>query len=146
MNQDVLYLLIVLLNSHTMKKTLLLSVLPLMALFLFIAAYEPTPAPDDLDLGWPEEVVIALDKAFFDCHTSESGNVKAKGKLNFSKWEEYKLTKKVGKLDGIRETVESGDMPPEKYLNKYPDNALTEEEVKIITEWANAEMDKLMEE
>jgi mono/diheme cytochrome c family protein len=129
-----------------MKKSILFSILPLMALFLFVAAYQPAPSPDDLDLGWPEEVMTAFDKACFDCHTSESGNVKAKGKLNFSKWEDYKLTKKVGKLDGIRETVETGDMPPKKYLNKYPDNALTEEEIKMIAEWANAEADKLMEE
>ena len=129
-----------------MKKTLLFSFLPLMAMFLFIAAYEPASVPDETELEWPEEVMVALNKACFDCHTSESGNVKAKGKLNFSKWEDYKLTKKVGKLDGIKETVESGDMPPKKYLNKYPDNALTEEEVKVITEWASAEMDKLMGE
>ena len=129
-----------------MKKTILLSILPVMAIFLFIAAYEPTTVPEETEMEWPEEVVAALNKACYDCHTSESGNVKAKGKLNFSKWEEYKLTKKVGKLDGIKETVESGDMPPKKYLGKYPDKALTEEEVKLVTEWADAEMDKLMEE
>ena len=129
-----------------MKKTLLLSILPVMAMFLFIAAYEPAPAPEELDLGWPEEVMTVLERSCFDCHTSESSNVKAKSKLNFSKWEELKPTKQVGKLDGIRETIEKGDMPPKKYLEKYPDNALSEEEVKMITEWANAEMDKLMGE
>ena len=57
-----------------------------MAFFLFIAAYEPAPMPeDDLYLGWPEEVMTLLERSCFDCHTAESGNVKAKGKLNFSK-------------------------------------------------------------
>jgi mono/diheme cytochrome c family protein len=129
-----------------MKKVILFSILPVLAMFLFIAAYQPTPTPDDLDLGWPEEVMTVLEQTCFDCHTSESGNVKAKGKLNFSKWEEYKLTKKVGKLDGIKETVGAGDMPPKKYLNKYPDKALTEEEIKMIADWANAEADKLIGE
>lgn len=131
-----------------MKKTILFSILPLMAFFLFIAAYEPSPAPasQDLDLGFPEEVMTVLERSCFDCHTSESGNVKAKTKLNFSKWEELKVTKKVGELDGIKEVVSKGDMPPKKYVEKYPEKALSAEEKKMISDWASAEMDKLMGE
>ena len=130
-----------------MKKTILFSILPLMAFFLFIAAYEPAPMPeDDLDLGWPEEVMTLLERSCFDCHTAESGNVKAKGKLNFSKWNDYKLTKQAGKLDGIKGNIKEKDMPPKKYLAKKPEAASSDEEIKLITEWANAEMDKLLEE
>ena len=133
-----------------MKKTILLSILPFLALTVFIAAQSPSPitspVADDIDYGWPEEVMALLERSCFDCHTSESGNVKAKGKLNFSKWEGYKLTKKIGKLDWISGTITEKDMPPKKYLEKKPEAAFTDEEIKLITDWATAESNKLMEE
>jgi hypothetical protein len=129
-----------------MKKTILFSILPLMALFVFISAYEPAPVPEDIDLGWPEEVMTLLERSCFDCHTAESGNVKAKGKLNFSKWNSYKLTKQISKLDGIRETIEQKDMPPKKYIEKKPEAVFTDEEITLITGWADAEIDSLMGE
>ncbi len=133
-----------------MKNTILISIIPILAIFLFIAAQSPTPAPvqitEDIDLGWPEDVMTLLDKACFDCHTADAGNIKAKGSLNFSKWEGYKLTKKISKLNGISEEVKEKNMPPNKYIKKYPDNVLTDEEITVITSWANAEADKLMEE
>ena len=133
-----------------MKKSILISIIPALAIFLFIAAQAPTPVPvqitEDIDLGWPEEVMTLLEKVCFDCHTGESGNIKAKGALNFSKWEGYKLTKKISKLNGISEEVKEKGMPPKKYISKYPDNAFSDEEITVITSWANAEADKLMEE
>jgi len=133
-----------------MKKTILLSILPVLALIVFIGAQNPStqlnPVSNDFDQDWPEEVVALLERSCFDCHSSESGNIKAKGKLNFSKWANYKLTKQISKLDGVRGTIAEKDMPPEKYLEKKPEAAFTDEEIKLITEWAEAEIDKLMEE
>lgn len=133
-----------------MKRIILLSILPVLALLLFIAAQSPvspvSPVAEDLELGWPEEVMVLLERSCFDCHTAESGNVKAKGKLNFSKWEGYKLTKQISKLDGISGTIEEKDMPPKKYLEKKPEAAFTDEEIALIKKWADAEIDKRMEE
>jgi len=133
-----------------MKKSILIIILPVFAVLVFIAAQQPAQvspvASDDIELGWPEDVMVLLERSCFDCHTAESGNVKGKGKLNFSKWEDYKLTKKIGKLEGISETVEGKKMPPKKYLSKNPEAAFTDEEIKLIVEWADAESDKLMEE
>ena len=72
--------------------------------------------------------------------------MKAKSKLNFSKWEDYKITKKISKLNAISEEVKEKTMPTQKYLKYYPDKALSDEEIGVITTWANAEADKLMEE
>jgi len=124
--------------------------LPVFAIFVFIAAHQPTQVPEavseDIELGWPEEVMTIFERSCFDCHIAESGNIKGKSKLNFSKWEDYKLTKKIGKLDDIIKEVEEKKMPPKKYLNDYPDRALSDEEIKLVSEWANAEADKLMQE
>ena len=35
-------------------------------------------------------------------------------------------------------------MPPEKFLAKYPDKALTEDEAKRLMDWANETADGLM--
>ena len=133
-----------------MKKSILIMLLPAIALVALIAAQQPAQVPEpiteDIELGWPDEVMTVFKRSCFDCHTKESGNIKGKGALNFSKWEGYKLTKKIGKLDGIAEEVTEKSMPPNKYLKNYPDRALSDEEIKLIKEWANAEADKLMEE
>jgi hypothetical protein len=135
-----------------MRKIILICLIPALAIILFIAAQNPVsgllaePVAEDLDLGWPHEVMSLLERSCFDCHTSESGNIKAKSKLNFSKWENYKITKKISKLNTISEEVKGKTMPTKKYLQNYPDRALSDEEIGVITTWANAETDKLMEE
>ena len=135
-----------------MKKIILISLIPVLAIILFVAAQIPVSGPlaepvaEDLDLGWPDEVMTLLERSCFDCHTSEAGNMKAKSKLNFSKWEDYKITKKISKFNAISEEVKEKTMPTKKYLKNYPDRALSDEEIGVITTWANAEADKLMEE
>jgi mono/diheme cytochrome c family protein len=133
-----------------MKKSILISIMPLLALFIFIAAQSPLtvtrPVAEDPDLDWPEEVVSLLKQSCFDCHSSDASNIKAKGALNFSKWADYKITKQINKLNGISEEVKGKNMPPNKYLDKNPDAALTDVEIGVITNWANKEADKLMEE
>lgn len=127
-----------------MKKTILISILPALALFFFIAAQAPA-VPDNPELDWPEEITTLLDKACYDCHTSDSKNSKAKMALNFSNWDDLKFSKKQKKMNAILEVTRDRDMPPNKYLKNYPDNALTDDEVNTIVEWAEG-MLKQMEE
>ena len=135
-----------------MKKIILISLIPVLAIILFVAAQSPVSdqiaeaVAEELDLGWPDEVMTLLERSCFDCHSSDAGNMKAKSKLNFSKWEDYKITKKISKLNAISEEVKEKSMPTEKYLKNYPDRVLSDEEIGVITTWANAEADKLMEE
>lgn len=133
-----------------MKKIILISIMPILAIFLFIAAQTPSQMAvqtvEDIELGWPEEVMALFEKSCFDCHTSDAGNIKSRGGLNFSKWEGYKLTRKINKLNGISEEVKEKKMPPARFLKDNPDKILTDEEITVITSWANAEADRLMEE
>lgn len=133
-----------------MKKNILYVLLPFMAIILFVAAQQYTPVvtspPEDIELGWPDDVMALLERSCFNCHTNDGSSTKAKDALNFSNWEEYKLTKKIGRLNEISEEVKEKKMPPEKYLDKYPDKALTDEEIGILTNWANDEAEKLMGE
>jgi hypothetical protein len=132
-----------------MKKLIFVSLVPLLAIFVFIAAQKPETGmivQEDIDLGWPEEVMVMLEKACFDCHTADASNLKAKSRLNFSKWDDYKLSKKIGKLGDISEEVKQKSMPPAKYVKDYPDRELTDADIGVITNWANAEAEKLMQE
>jgi len=98
------------------------------------------------NLVFPEDVMSVLERSCYDCHTDESSNFKAKGKLNFSKWNEYKPSKKISKLDAICEEVKDGKMPKKKYVEKYPDKSMSHEDTDLICNWAADESKKLMGE
>ncbi len=104
------------------------------------------PPQDKAAALFPDDIQKIMETSCYDCHTDASTGEKAKLKLNFSKWSEMTTAKKVGKLEGISEVVKSGDMPPEKYLAKFPDKALTTEQKELVTKWIAEETSKLMGE
>jgi len=132
-----------------MKKTNIYGFFVMLGAIILIAFTQPdiltaTPASDDTELGFPEDVMKVLETSCFDCHTSKSKNEDAKEDLNFSTWNDLKNKKKIGKLDAICEVVKEKDMPPKKYLGHYPDRALSEEQIKLICDWVDKEADRLM--
>lgn len=133
-----------------MKKLIPIIVITIVTFLIFISWERGGTAPpvpqDEMELGFPEEVMAILETSCFDCHTTGSKNDKAKTKLNFSKWSDLKSSKKIGKLDAICEEVQEGEMPPQKYLDYYPDRDLTEEQIKIICNWVEEEAEKLLGE
>jgi len=92
----------------------------------------------------PDEINSIMDNKCFGCHNSESSNDKAKDKLLIDKLAELSKAKLIAKLNGIAETVGKNEMPPEKFLAKYPDKALTKEESKQLKEWAELTTEELM--
>ncbi len=92
----------------------------------------------------PTEVNTIFDKSCFGCHNSESTNEKGKEKLLIDKLPELSKAKLIAKLDGIAEVVGKNEMPPEKFLSKYPDKALTKEEAKLLKEWAETTSAELL--
>jgi hypothetical protein len=52
--------------------------------------------------------------------------------------------KKIGTFNHIVEALEKNEMPPEKFLDRYPDKKLSEEEAKMIMDWAKKEASALM--
>jgi len=91
----------------------------------------------------PTEVQAIIDNSCYGCHSAESSSTKGKMKLNFDKLPDMKISKQVGKLMKISKAVKNGKMPTEKFLNKYPDRALTEDDVTKITSWADELANKL---
>jgi hypothetical protein len=69
--------------------------------------------------------------------------MKAKMKLKFDKMPDMKTGKLVGKLSKISKMLKKGKMPPKKFLNHFPDKALTEAQVNTIRSWADGLAQKL---
>lgn len=97
-----------------------------------------------LNVEMPENVKAIVDNKCYGCHNTESKNEKGAKKLSFDKLSDLKKVKQIAKLDEIHETVVEAKMPPKKFLAKYPDKALTDEEKEILTSWAKSESEKLM--
>ncbi len=93
---------------------------------------------------FPEEIEKVFANSCYDCHTAGARSEKALMKLNFSTWDELKASKKLHKMDEIVEEIVEESMPPEKYLNRFPDKALTKEQVKLVKKWAKTESDKIL--
>jgi hypothetical protein len=87
----------------------------------------------------PENVLKVIKKSCYGCHNSESGNEDAKAEISFDKWSGYSSFKKIGKLKEIHETVSKNEMPPKRFLKKYPERKLTELEAKALIEWTKKE-------
>jgi cytochrome c553 len=91
----------------------------------------------------PDNVKAAIDKSCFGCHNTEASG-KAKEKLDFSTLNTLSKAAQIAKYREISETVQKGMMPPKKFLENNPDKKLTEEEIKLVTKWADNEVKSLI--
>lgn len=123
-----------------MKNSLFLFV-PATVLFLVFQSFVfNSPAGPE----FPSEVKEVLKASCYDCHSKDASSKKGTLALNFDKWDNYKLSKRISKLDAICEEIEEGKMPPAKYLKGNSDKALTDEQKALICSWTEGEADKLM--
>lgn len=92
----------------------------------------------------PEDVNTILQNKCFDCHNVGADGEKAKKKLLIDNLATLSKAKLIGKLDAISEVSLEKEMPPEKFLAKYPEYTLTDDEAKRLSEWATAVSDELL--
>jgi len=128
----------------TMGLPLLVVLFVSLTAFSLIKSNHAILPPDEDAIVIPEAISNIFDKSCLGCHNSESSNDKAKEKLLIDKLPGLSKVKIVSKLDKILETVENNEMPPEKFLAKYPDKALTAEEAKQLRTWASSTSDSLL--
>lgn len=100
-----------------------------------------------------DQVHLLLRKSCFDCHSDQTelpwysrvapvswllANHINEGKehLNFSEWEGYSKREKTGRLEDIKDEVESGGMPLKSYLLMHPGAKLSPEEKVTLVTWA----------
>jgi len=113
----------------------------LFASFMVSAAENPA---DSKVVNMPGDVKAIIDKSCFGCHNNDSKNDKAKEKLNLSTFDTLTKNKMIAAYKGMAEAVEENEMPPAKFLEKFPDKKLTDTEKKVLMDWANNEAKSLL--
>ncbi|KPL12600.1 MAG: hypothetical protein AMS26_16940 [Bacteroides sp. SM23_62] len=103
-----------------------------------------SPPTSEPQADFPKKVSEILTNSCYDCHTTGTKAEKAFKAMDFKKWGEYKLTKKISLLTKICEVTEGGVMPPEKYLKQHPEKALSASDIKTICNWTKKETEKLI--
>ena len=133
-----------------MKKIKTIIWIPLVVVFFISTAFVsfksatiPNSNPEE-GFAIPEDVNLIFEKSCFGCHNMEASSDKAKKKLLIDQLGDLSKSKLVGKLGAIEEALEEKEMPPEKFLAKYPDKALTDNETKRLIEWASKTAEDLM--
>src|SRR5687768_17022798 len=154
-----------------MKKVLKWSAVALALAFLGAQAYRPdrtNPAVDasktlSANTQVTPEVAAILERSCKDCHSSETAwpwysNVspvswflkshveEGRRELSFSEWGTYPRRKRERKLHEICQQVESGGMPLASYLPLHPSARLSDEDRRVICEWARREEERHAED
>ena len=88
---------------------------------------------------FPEEINDIIQGKCFGCHNMESRNDKGKEKLLFDKLDSLSMVERIGAFKEIAKEVNNNKMPPEQYLSRFPDKALTADEKKLLLDWAGNE-------
>jgi len=96
----------------------------------------------------PEDVKAILDTKCMGCHSNDAKGGKSKMKMNFDKFTngDYSTGKSISKLGKVTKQLNKDKMPPKKFLDKYPDKKLTEEERGLLLKWASEQGEILKKE
>ena len=114
-------------------------------LFVSFASSASNNPADAKAVKMPDDVKAIIDKSCFGCHNTDSKNDKAKEKLDLLTLDSLTKNKMIATFKDIEEMIEEDEMPPAKFLEKFPDKKLTDAEKKILMEWANKEAKALMQ-
>ena len=97
--------------------------------------YNSVKEADSIEI--PAEIQSIIDDKCYGCHNTESKGEKSKKKLNFDSFTngKYSKGKTISKLGKIKDELDEDNMPPEKFLAKYPHKKLTPEEKTLMENW-----------
>ena len=122
-------------------------ILPITLAFFLVTglvAFASEKPSETKDAAMPDNVKTIIENSCFGCHNTDSKNDKAKEALDLKTMSELSNSKMIKAYREIAEVVEENEMPPEKFLDKYPDKKLSEEDRKVLMEWAKNEAKSLM--
>lgn len=108
----------------------------------------------------PENVKTILSRSCADCHTNATvypwyskiqpaawflaDHIRdGRAELNFSEWGTFSKRKQKRKLEEVCEQIEIREMPLPSYLWIHRDAQMSDEEIKILCDWAKAESAKV---
>lgn len=132
-----------------MKTFIKISLLLILTVSLFVRARYSDHAKDvsvrqQVGITFPTDVKAVIDNKCYGCHSLESRSDDAKKKLFWDSIPLYPKDRQIEVLDDISEVLEKGEMPPEKFLEKFPEAAISPEQSALIKSWAETTADELM--
>jgi hypothetical protein len=105
------------------------------------------------------EVLQVLRRACYDCHSNQTHwpaySYVAPAKwlvrhdvregrehLNFSTWNHYDVEERAEKWEEVAEELDEGKMPPWFYLPLHREARLSEQEMRLLREWARSQANR----
>ncbi len=127
-----------------MKKSILCSIFTLSFIIVAAVFFSPQPVSgsgfitrEDPGTALPDSIQQFVQKACMDCHSND-GSSMARGKVNFSKWETYDISKQAKKANEMAKELLKGDMPPKKWRTNNPEKVPTAVETEMVVKWAKS--------
>uniref|UniRef100_UPI003217EEC3 heme-binding domain-containing protein n=1 Tax=uncultured Draconibacterium sp. TaxID=1573823 RepID=UPI003217EEC3 len=114
------------------------------AVFILVALVSSAETDPTKKSTLPENVKTVVDKSCFGCHHTGSKNEDAKKELDFKKLHSLSTIKKIKVYKEIGDAIEKGEMPPKKFIEKYPEKQLTDEEKQVLLTWSKKEAEALV--
>ena len=102
----------------------------------------PSRQDVEIDLNMSDKVYEIVKTSCFDCHLSNSKNDKARKAMAFDLISKMTMMKQISALNEICKEIKEGNMPPEKYLDKFPERKLTDAQMQAVCEWVKSESSK----
>jgi hypothetical protein len=132
------------LNFYNMKRLIYPAFFTVLFISGILLTHSFTPVQTQGTTKIPENVKVIIDKACYSCHNSESTNDDAKEALDFNTLNELRRVRMITKLRDIAETVNKDEMPPKRFLEKFPEKRLTDLEKHALINWTKTETDRLI--
>lgn len=118
------------------KKNLFLGIFSFLVFAAVAINADDKPEKTDVLKNMPENVKAVISAKCFGCHSNDAKNDKSKEKLNFSTFGNLSLVKKIAAYGSIVEVMEDNEMPPKKFLERFPDKKISDKEQTLLLDWA----------
>lgn len=118
-----------------MKKLIRIAISSMSVLLMAALSMNTVSARTAAGKPLPADVMKIVKKSCMSCH-ADKGNLKARTKMNLSKWGNYSTEKQAEKAKGMCSELKKDKMPPKKYREKHPEDVPTQAEVKTICDWS----------
>ena len=105
--------------------------------FIPVDSFSQGKSPDETLLVYPQPVAGIFKTSCVGCHSDQSKG-KAKEFMNLSEWDKLNSKKQAKMGKSITKIVNKGVMPPEQFLQRRPEAAVTPEQKKEIMAWAKS--------
>lgn len=112
--------------------------------------------PVQQEIAAPPAVMAVLERSCYDCHSNKTtwpwysyvapaswlvahDVEEGRHELNFTAWNQYPPDKRAKKIHEVGEEVGEGKMPLRQYLLLHSDAKLSEDDRRLLLDWARAE-------